>query len=45
LYLDVSYGWDKIMKLIKTGDYNNIFGKSEKDIYFQWVDYLKNYYQ
>lgn len=44
-YLDVTYGWDKVLELIKTEDYNKVFGISEEEIYLKWIEYLKNYYQ
>lgn len=44
-YLDKEYGWEKLMMIIKTEDYEKVFGKSDKDIYNEWIDYIKNYYQ
>lgn len=44
-YLDVAYGWDSVLELIKTEDYMYCFGKSQEDIYKEWVEYIKNYYQ
>lgn len=44
-YLDVAYGWDSVLELIKTEDYMHCFGKSQEDIYKEWVEYIKNYYQ
>lgn len=44
-YLDVTYGWDKVLELIKTEDYIKVFGISEKEIYSKWLDYINNYYQ
>ena len=29
-YLDVAYGWDSVLELIKTEDYMHCFGKSQK---------------
>lgn len=43
-YLDVTYGWDTILELIKTNDYLKIYGKTDKEIYEEWVNYLENYY-
>jgi hypothetical protein len=43
-YLDNTYGWDKVLKLIKTEDYEGVFGKSSHEIYDEWVDYLKSNY-
>lgn len=44
-YIDKKYGWEKLMEIIKTEDYETVFGKSDEDIYNEWVDYIKNYYQ
>lgn len=42
-YIDVTYGWDKVLQLIKTEDYEDTFGKSRKEIYDEWVEYIENY--
>ncbi len=44
-YLDKTYGWDKVLKLIATEDYNGCFEKSQKEIYNEWTEYISNYYQ
>lgn len=44
-YLDITYGWDKVLELIKTEDYIKVFGVSEEGIYLNWVEYLEKYYQ
>lgn len=44
-YLDVTYGWDSVLKLLKTEDYQECFGKSQQDIYNEWVEFLINYDQ
>ncbi len=44
-YLDREYGWDKVMKLIKTQDYEQALGRTDKAIYEEWVGFLKDYYQ
>lgn len=44
-YMDVTYGWDRVLKLIKTEDYGKCFGKSQEEIYGEWVTYLEDYYQ
>lgn len=44
-YLKQEYGWDRVKKLIKTEDWEKALGKSEKEIYQDWVQYLMNYYQ
>lgn len=44
-YIDDTYGWDNVLKLIETEDYGECFGKTQKEIYEEWVEYLKIYYQ
>ena len=44
-YLTNTYGWDKVAELLDSENYERIFGKSEKEIYDEWVDYISNYYQ
>lgn len=44
-YLDKTYGWDKVLKLIKSENYEKCFDKSKKEIYEEWVHYIENYYQ
>ena len=44
-YLDVTYGWESVLNIIKTNDYEKSFEKTQKDIYLEWVDYIENYYQ
>lgn len=44
-YLDKTYGWDMVLKLIKTENYEECFDKSQKEIYEEWVHYIENYYQ
>lgn len=44
-YLDKTYGWDKVLKLIETENYSDCFGKTEEEIYSEWVEYLQDYYQ
>jgi hypothetical protein len=39
-YLDETYGWDKVLELLATEDYESVFGKSQRDIYDEWVAYL-----
>ena len=42
-YLDETYGWDNIVAYAKgEGDYNKIFGKTEEEIYLEWVGYLQD---
>lgn len=42
-YLDKTYGWNKVVILAKTSNFNMAFSKNESDIYSGWVKYLKNY--
>ncbi len=44
-YLDITYGWDKVLELVKTENYRECFRKGEKEIYEEWVNYLENYSQ
>lgn len=44
-YLDHTYGWDRVLKLIGTKNYEECFNKSKKEIYEEWVHYIDNYYQ
>ncbi len=44
-YIEVTYGWDAVLKIIETEDYVEVFGKSREDIYDEWVAYIKEYYQ
>lgn len=41
-YLDQTYGWDKVMDYA-SGDksYEEVFGKSELDVYDDWCDYCR----
>lgn len=42
-YLNVTYGWEKVIELIKTENYQEIFGKSAQVVYGEWVEYIKDY--
>lgn len=44
-YLDKTYGWDKVLKLIETENYDECFDKTKKEIYDEWVHYIENYFQ
>ena len=44
-YLESTYGWSKVLELIYTEKYEQVFGKSSEEIYDEWVLYLNNYYQ
>ncbi len=37
-YLVNQYGVNKVLQFAKTGDYENTFGKSEKEIYNEWKE-------
>lgn len=40
-YLDKKYGWDKVMDYASgNGSYEEIFNRSEEDIYADWCQYL-----
>lgn len=42
-YLNKTYGWESVLKLIRTEDYEASFGKKQKEIYDEWVKYLESY--
>lgn len=44
-YLDRTYGWDTVLKLVETENYEACFDKSKKMIYEEWIHYIENYYQ
>lgn len=44
-YIVETYGWDALQSLIVNENYQQAVGKSQEDIYNEWVDYLENYYQ
>lgn len=41
-FLITNYGWDSVLELIRTEDYQKIFHKSMKDIYHEWYQFLYN---
>ena len=44
-FLDNNYGWDKVLELLRgKKTYEEIFSKSEQDIYEEWVEYLRENY-
>jgi len=43
-FLDKKYGWDKVLTLLKTGDYSAAFGKTRETLYQEWVSFLKENY-
>lgn len=44
-YIDGQYGWDKVLDLMKTENYEECLGISEEELYNEWVNYIQNYYQ
>ncbi len=44
-FLDLTYGWEKVLSLIETEDYDECFGKSREEIYDEWVNYISDYYR
>ena len=44
-YLEKTYGWDKVLQLIETENYSDIFGKDREAIYIEWMEFVENYYQ
>ncbi|ADQ41302.1 hypothetical protein Calkr_1816 [Caldicellulosiruptor acetigenus I77R1B] len=43
-YLDKKYGWHNVLQLLKTNSSKKTFGKTEKEIYEEWVNYIKKAY-
>lgn len=39
-YLDVTYGWDKVMEIVRTENYKEAIGKSKEETYAEWVRYI-----
>lgn len=44
-YLEQTYGWDAVLRLIETEDYEKCFGRSRETIYNEWVNYIEHYPQ
>ena len=44
-YIETTYGWNSVLKIIQSGNYEAIFGKSKRGIYDEWVVYINGYYQ
>jgi hypothetical protein len=42
-YLRSAYGWEQVLSLIVSQDYETVFGKPEEAIYQEWVQYLQTY--
>lgn len=43
-YLDKTYGMGKVLQLIKTDNYSQTFGKTENEIFEEWIVFLKSNY-
>lgn len=41
-YLNSAYGWDKVLELLRTQDFSGVFGKTEEELYGDWVGFLQN---
>lgn len=44
-YLDVTYGWDKVVELVRTEDYETVLGVTHEQAYEGWIDYLQRTYE
>lgn len=40
-YINGIYGWDAVKRIVKGESFQGVFGKSDMDIYNEWVEYLK----
>lgn len=40
-----AYGWDAVLLLIETEDYEKCFGRSRETVYNEWVNYIEHYPQ
>jgi hypothetical protein len=43
-YLDKTYGWDKVLSLLRGVDLEKVFQKSREDLYAEWLGFLKSNY-
>jgi len=43
-FLHKTYGLNKVMELVKTENYNEVFAKSEEEIYNDWIEFYKATY-
>ena len=43
-YLDATYGWDRVVELVRTEDYGGTLGTSRERAYEGWVEYLRRTY-
>ena len=41
-YLESVYGWDKVLDIIRTENYEEVLGESEKEIYEEWCRFINN---
>lgn len=44
-YIVETYGWDALSGLIVNENYEANLGKSQREIYDEWVNFIENYYQ
>lgn len=44
-YVAAAYGWDAVLELLKTEDYEGVFGKTREAIYDEWVAFINDYRQ
>ncbi len=42
-YIESEYGWERVLTLARTGDYEEALARSAEEIYDEWVIFLKNY--
>ena len=42
-FLNEMYGWEAVLQLIETEDYKGIFGKTDQELYAEWVTFLEHY--
>jgi hypothetical protein len=43
-YLDKIFGWESVLTLARTSDYNAAFGMDEAGVYEGWIQFLKENY-
>lgn len=39
-FIDKIYGWESMVRLVKGESYNEVFSKTEKEVYDEWIKYL-----
>lgn len=44
-YIEVKYGWDAVLEILESKNYEEVFGKSREDMYDEWIVYIREYYQ